>query len=181
VVEFAVILPVLLLLLVGVIEFGIVYSKVISMRQGIREAGRQGSVANFGSDPECLVPGQILEAGATGSNNLKQLMCTAKDQVGVGNSVRLRIKFADDQLNMPASTPAYRRGNAIVVCAIYPLSSITGLFQPFLNGHYARTKAAFRIEKVNTSDALENPGNPVNGWGETDPSGADWDWCVTGA
>jgi len=44
-VEFALILPVLLLILVGIIEFGSVYSKVISMRQGVREAGRQGSVA----------------------------------------------------------------------------------------------------------------------------------------
>ena len=48
-VEFALILPVLLLILVGIIEFGSIYSKVISMRQGVREAGRQGSVANFGS------------------------------------------------------------------------------------------------------------------------------------
>ena len=77
-------------------------------------------------------------------------MCTAKDQVGVGNSVRLRIKFADNELNMPDPGADYKRGNAIVVCAIYPLNSLTGLFQPFLNGHFARTKAAFRIEKTQT-------------------------------
>jgi hypothetical protein len=183
-VEFAVILPLLLLLLVGVIEFGVVYSNIISLRQGIREAGRQGSVANFGNDPNCLVPGTILDASATGSNELKQLMCTAKAQVGVSDNVRIRIKFANNELNMPATTPAYKRGNAIVVCAIYPLSSLTGLFQPFLNGHFARTKAAFRIEKTGptntaTDDATVNFGNPADGWGEDAPSGSDWDWCET--
>ena len=52
-IEFALILPVFLLLLVGMIEFGSAYSKIISMRQGIREAGRQGSVANWGSTSSC--------------------------------------------------------------------------------------------------------------------------------
>jgi hypothetical protein len=162
------------------------------MRQGIREAGRQGSVANFGSNTTCSVaPGTTLPP--TVSDNLRKLLCTAKDQVGVGNSVRLRIKFADDQLHMPAADPAYKRGNAIVVCAIYPLNSLTGLFQPFLNGHFARTKAAFRVEKTPTwtpaapegnpavDNALDNPGNPPDGWGEPDPSGKNWDWCKTGS
>ena len=49
VVEFALILPILLLVLVGIIEFGAIYSKVISMRQGVREAGRAASVGAFGN------------------------------------------------------------------------------------------------------------------------------------
>jgi len=182
VVEFAIILPVLLLLLVGIIEFGIVFSNIISMRQGIREAGRQGSVANFPT-ANFPCPLDLDPPGPQPSDNMKKLMCFAKNQAGVGDSVRVRVKFANKDLTMPAGAGAnYFDRNAIVVCAIYPLSSLSGLFQPFLDGRYARTKAAFRIETTGTTDnAAENAGNPVDGWGEKDPSGKNWDWCVTGS
>ena len=75
VVEFALILPVLLLVLVGILEFGSIYSNVISMRQGVREAGRQGSVGQFGSIPSC---GLSLIDSPTA--NMQNLMCLTKDQ-----------------------------------------------------------------------------------------------------
>jgi len=160
-VEFALILPVLMLILVGILEFGSIYSNIISMRQGVREAGRQGSVARFGSDSSCLEP------GATGSTNMKQLMCLAKDQSGVQDGVKVRVKFANEDLT-PGGT--YAVGDALVVCAAYPLTSLTGLFQPFLGGRVAKTRAAFRIEKADAAGATAG--------GEADPSGQNWDWCV---
>jgi hypothetical protein len=175
-VEFALILPVLLLILVGIIEFGSIYSHVISMRQGVREAGRQGSVANFG--PTCTLPDST---GA--SQNMVNLMCYAKDQAGVGDAAKYRIKFANISATPPTVSEAgadycspdaggtCKGGNAILVCAVYPLQSLTGLFQPFLDGHYARTKAAFRIEKVSSVGVAESGG------GEPDPSGDNWNWC----
>ena len=84
-VEFALILPVFLLHPGRIIEFGSVYSKIISMRQGIREAGRQGSVANWGSIRAVASP---TSAGGTPSDDIKKLMCFAKDQAGVGDGVR---------------------------------------------------------------------------------------------
>jgi hypothetical protein len=176
-VEFALILPVLLLVMVGIIEFGAIYSHIISMRQGVREAGRQGSVANFGTMTGCLEP------GATGSPHMQNLMCLAKDQAGVGNGVKMRVRFTNTNLNAstelatppggPGTPPSgYVAGNAILICAVYPISSLTGLLQPFLNGHYAKTKAVFRIEKVSGTPATETGG------GESDPSGAAWSWCA---
>ena len=166
-VEFALILPVLLLILVGIIEFGSVYSKIISMRQGVREAGRQGSVANFGTAPPagCPVP------FSTGSPDIHRLICLAKDQAGVGSSVRVKVTFANANLSTYTDDPtAYQAGNAIVICAIYPLKSLTGLIQPFLGPHAAKTKAAFRIEKVAAGGEI--PG------GEPPPSGQSWGFCA---
>jgi hypothetical protein len=166
-VEFAMILPVLLLIVVGIIEFGSVYSHVISMRQGVREAGRQGSVANFGN-----VTCGMTFTGGTPSLDMQKLLCLAQDQAGVGDVVHLRVKFADQNLQNPTEdgTTTYKPGNAIIICGVYPLQSLTGLFQPFLNGHNARTKAAFRIEKVVA-------GTPEMGGGEDDPTGGNWTWC----
>ena len=161
VVEFALILPVFLLILVGILEFGSIYSNVISMRQGVREAGRQGSVANFGSNSSC--PLVIVTAP---SANMKKLMCLTKDQAGVGGGIKLRVNFDNADLTAGGT---YAAGNAIVICAAYPIQSLTGLIQPFLNGRIATTKAAFRIEKV--SGAVETAG------GEADPTGKNWSWC----
>lgn len=161
-VEFALILPVLMLILVGILEFGSIYSNVISMRQGVREAGRQGSVANFGSNLNCDMT--LTDAP---TDNMKMLMCLAKNQAGVGDGVKFRVKFANEDLS-PGGTYAVK--NALVVCAAYPLTSVTGLFQPFLGGRVAKTKAAFRIEKADAGGATAG--------GEADPSGGNWGWCV---
>jgi len=168
VVEFALILPALLLILVGILEFGSIYSDVISMRQGVREAGRQGSVGNVGSTPDCG-----LSPDDSPSADMKSLMCLAKAQAGVGDGIKLRVKFANEDLTLTGS-PTFKPGNAIIICAVYPLQSLTGMFQPFLNGRNARTKAAFRIEKDKKPD-----GTPVvaTAGGEADPTGANWVWC----
>ena len=172
-VEFALILPVVLLVLVGIIEFGAVYSKIISMRQGIREAGRQGSVANWGSTSACGLVGVTSGGGTPTTDNVMKLMCLAKDQAGVGDGVRIKVLFADDSIQNPTTaSPSYVVGHSIVICAIYPLQSLTGLMQPFLDNRFATTKAAFRIEKTTTP-----AGGSETGGYETPPPGKDWSWC----
>ncbi len=157
-VEFALILPLLLLILVGILEFGAVYNKVISMRQGVREAGRQGSVANFGN-ASCPVT-----AGQTADQNRDDLICVVKDQAGVGEQVKVHVAFET----------SYVAGNGVVICAVYPLQSLTGLFQPFLNGRYSKTRAQFRIETVPDPPAA----GLSSGGADTDPTGAAWGWCT---
>jgi hypothetical protein len=167
-IEFALILPVFLLILVGVIEFGAAYSKVISLRQGVREAGRQASVANFGPNPPSCTGVYILSP--VPSNEIQRLVCQTKDQSGVPDTVRVFVRFKDENL---AATGPYIVGNSIVVCAIEPLDSFTGLMQPFLSGHYIRTKAAFRIEQVKHPPAADDVDS-----GEDPPSGQNWNWCT---
>lgn len=175
-IEFAMILPVFLLLLVGLIEFGSAYSKIISMRQGIREAGRQGSVANW-TTSTCGLTG----VPAATSADIKALMCFAKDQAGVGDGVRIRIAYANETVAPPftfdpgpAGTGTYKAGNSIVVCAIYPLQSLTGIMQPFLSGHFSTTKAAFRIEQD-----TPRPVGTAEAGSEDPPTGSNWDFCPT--
>lgn len=177
-IEFALVLPVFLLLLVGLIEFGSAYSHIISMRQGIREAGRQGSVANWGSTSSCTLTN--VQPPDT-SDDIKKLMCFAKDQAGVGDDVRIRVAYADETVTPPfhfdptfvvAGKPIYSQGNSIVVCAIYPVQSLTGIMQPFLKGHVSTTKAAFRIEQVTPA-----PVGTGKGGSEDPPTGSDWNFC----
>jgi hypothetical protein len=166
-IEFALVVPVFLLLLVGVIEFGGAYTKIISLRQGVREAGRQASVANFGGNTAC----SAFYTAPLPSVNVQKLVCLTKDQSGIPDTVRVFVKFKGPDPTAPGSGP-YIQGNSIVVCAIQPLQALTGLMQPFLSGHYARTKAAFRVEQVT------QPPQPDADSGEDPPPGQDWSFCT---
>src|SRR5439155_764186 len=75
-VEFAFICPLLFLLIFGIIDFGSAYNDLISLRQGVREGARQGSVGVFGG------PGCRLQSGLLGSPETRRLMCLTKNRIG---------------------------------------------------------------------------------------------------
>ncbi len=45
--EFALVVPVLLILVFGIIDYGLYFSNTLGARSGVREAARQGVVENF--------------------------------------------------------------------------------------------------------------------------------------
>jgi hypothetical protein len=156
-VEFALISPIVMLLLFGVIEFGTVFSTTISFRQGVREGARQGAVANFGSTGNCNLHGTT---GA--SSNIQSLMCLTKNRIG-GDSNAIYVKVAFDT--------SYSSGQGLIVCAQRPISSFTGLFSPYLNGKFYKSKVEMNIEQV--SGTTETAGaEDVSGIGGT------WSWCT---
>ena len=90
-------------------------------------------------------------------------ICVVKDQAGAGSVIKAHVQF----------DTTYTAGNGLVICAVYPLQSLTGLFQPFLNGRNTKTKAEFRLENI--------PALPVpalsSGGSDVDPTGQNWSWC----
>ena len=165
-VEFALILPLLILVVFGVIEFGATFNDYQAIRQGVREAAREGAVGTFG--PDYATDTGCHLTGATGaSDNLKDLMCLTKQQVGLNGS-KVRVKILSGASDF-TSAGTFSKDDSIIVCAQYPLSTVTGLFSPFLGGKYLRAKASIRIEK---SDIIATGGE------ETPPSGSDWSWCA---
>lgn len=166
--EFALVLPLLLMFLLGIMDFGVTYNNWISLRQGVAEAARQGSVANFGTDSTCTL---TFTAGSSSvpSADLQKLMCLAKDQIGhYPASTRIKIIVADYSLQ--TSGAPWMVGNGLIVCAQYPANSATGFFSFLLAGHYLETKTTIRIEQPS---AVAETG----GW-ETDQSGEGWPWCT---
>src|SRR4051812_41737833 len=95
-VELAIILPIFLLLVFGTIQFGITYNNLITLRQGTREAARQGAVGNFGSVSSCSLN------SPTGSSDIQKLMCMAKQQVGL-NYANTRVKIMSGSADFTSS------------------------------------------------------------------------------
>lgn len=60
--EFALVLPLLALLLFGVIQFGIVFNHYITLTDAVRAGARKGAVGRHLSNPEAAVEAQVRTA-----------------------------------------------------------------------------------------------------------------------
>ena len=152
--EFALVVPVLALLVFGMCEFGIGFNNLNSLRQGTREGARQAVVANFGGDSTCTI------TGAPSNSELRELICLTKERVQLnnGDEIRVLLEFEGD----------YEPGNSLRLCTMYPLSSITGMFAPVLDGRVLTTEVEMRVEQID-EDLVAG--------GETALSGHTWAFC----
>jgi Flp pilus assembly protein TadG len=60
--EFALVLPLLALILFGVIQFGIAFNNYIALTDAVRAGARKGAVGRHLSDPEAAVIAQVRTA-----------------------------------------------------------------------------------------------------------------------
>ena len=147
-VELAIVIPLLLLLVFGIIEWGIFINRDIALTDGTREAGRQAVVALYGG-------GVTSCASGTPTN---QLVCLAKNRIGV-NGVAVWVIA-------PATNTV---GSAFAVCATYKTTPITGLTALFLP-KYIHTETVMRVEQA--------PVPGLTTGGDTDPQNNGWSSCV---
>lgn len=95
-VEFALVVPVLVALLLGILDYGIIFTDSISVRNGVREAARKGVVSNFST--------------CAGSSSFDKLRCqTKKDIDSLSGTTPLVKVYA------PAG---WVKGKPLVVCSI---------------------------------------------------------------
>src|SRR5688500_20081710 len=92
--EFALVLPLLALLLFGVIQFGIIFHQYVTLTDAVRAGGRQGAVARDLPSPNAIVENRARNA----SVNLDQ----SKLSVAVSST--------------------FLRGDDVTVTATYPYS-----------------------------------------------------------
>jgi len=160
-VEFALILPILVLLLFGLIDFGFIYNDFIQVRQGVRDGARVGAVANFGppvANPSCSVAaGTTVTASSLASTQAQRLICTTRDRIGLDASkMRVAVTLAapggDSCVTNTATAGknCYQDGSELVVCAMYPATSRSGILKNFLGNGAVTTRVAIRIEQTET-------------------------------
>jgi hypothetical protein len=157
-VEFAIVLPLVVLLLMGIIDFGFGLANLNSMRHGTREATRRAVVADVGTDSTCTTTGVLV------SGDTKNLICQIKDKTGLDEE-KLRVKILLDSDHV--------EGDALIICTQYPLESISGMYSTMLNGKTVNTEVQMRIEKT-TDDGTAVVIAPAQ---EAAPVGGDWSWC----
>lgn len=153
-VEAAIVIPLLLLFVFGVVDFGAVYSNRTTLNQGVRDAARQGIVANFGTTTSCSITGSVP------SGNSLNLICLAKDRIAL-KTAKTRIKIV--------APSTYTVGSQLLVCAEYPIEPVTPLTGKFLTSDALHAKVTMRIEQASSSGLTSVSETAIDG---------DWSWCV---
>jgi hypothetical protein len=149
-VEFALVLPLLTMLVFGIVDFGWAFSQNIDLRNAAREGGRLAAVnAGTGAD-----------ATARRNDLIAQIKARSPELEDSQTAVYIALQD-DDGDGDPGE-----RGETVVVCIRYPLRSITGITDRFLAAALT-TKTVMRMEQV---ASFTSGGSTSPAWG-TDPCG----------
>lgn len=98
-VEFAFVLPVLMVILLAIVQFGIAYNNYVTLTDAVRAGGRQATVGRFVANPVTATQNTVLSAAAG---------LTSSD-------VNVQVTNAD------GTTPVnWTHGNDVTVTATYP-------------------------------------------------------------
>lgn len=148
----------IIVILIGTVEFGLSLADLISVRQGTRDATRNAVVANYGSDEVCDLTGL-----STANVETKKIICNAKNEIDREETrIRVMIAFPDGGAAPPPAD------NSLLVCTEFEHHSITGMFAFLLDDRVSNTQVTMRVEQDLTA---------VDAGQETSLSG-DWTWCV---
>ena len=148
-VEFALVVLPLLLLVMGILDYGRFFFDSVSLRQGAREAARQAVVQVYGAS---------CTTGTVGD----KIACSAKaaSDLTIGTPV-VRIPAVTE-----AVTGAGTQGQQLLVCM---QSKETGTgFVPLPAGGIIKTKTYMSIEIASVI---------VDSYTDSAPAGSDWGWC----
>ncbi|MCR1782487.1 pilus assembly protein [Nocardioides carbamazepini] len=146
-VEFALVGTLLVLLVFGILQYGLYFNDSLNAHQGVRETARMAVVTKAPS--ACRT-----------TTGWSTVTCTAETMIGTAP--------ADTYVNVSAPD-GWSRGNALRVCVLVRSRSDFGML-PLPNDGYVRASLQMSIEQ----DATKPTGT---GSAETAPSGQSWSWC----
>ncbi|MCU1351872.1 MAG: hypothetical protein JWM05_1081 [Acidimicrobiales bacterium] len=153
-VEMALVLPIFMMLVFGIIDFTSALTSDNALQAGTREGARSAIVGDVGTDITCPTYG-----GASISTATNQLICLTKSRTGL-DQTQVRVKVI-----VPAS---YAPGTTLTVCTMYPEKSVSGFFSAALNGKIFTTAVHMRVETTNTD---------LQSFAETSLPGGSFSWC----
>ena len=150
-VEFALILPVLFLLVFGIVDYGLLFNNSLAQRQGIRESARQGVVRNF------------TTTGCTSGTDLANLVCKTDKTVGA---------IAGTAYSKVVVPSGWAKGSPLKICSLVQTTGSTGLV-PYPSDGWLKQEVSMSIE-------ADTAPLPTGGSSASDalPSGQDWTWCT---
>jgi hypothetical protein len=159
-VEFALVTPLLLVMLFGIIDYGIWFADSISARQAVRNVARQGAVEQFGS--------------CGGGSDLGNLACTVQSQMNeMSGTTRVRVAVALNPTSPsslsggPAAT--WVQGATLRLCAMTQHQALLP-FVPLPNNGITTTRVDMPIESASGTPNRA----PVT---DVEFTGSTWSWC----
>lgn len=163
-VEFALVAPVLVLVLFGLVEFGMALNDYQSIRNGAREGARQAVVQQYGSaGTSCtsiVAPAEV-----------KEVICVTKDRIGLGDDVAVRVEYEYDPPVADEDDAAYH--GSVLVCVQQNVDSITNVV-PAIDDVTLDSSILMKMEKPISDGVMADvvSGGGTATYEETAPSGS---------
>lgn len=133
-VEFALVVPLLLSLLFGIIEFGWAYGQLLDVRHGAREGARLISVNDFPA-------GQSAD-DTTAAEQSTHLVTTICERMDLTNDAEITLAFEN--------SAAISAGGTVLITVAAPLQTITGWFDPMIGSKTLTSSLEVRLEQEAT-------------------------------
>lgn len=143
-VEFALVMPILFLVMFGILQYGLFFNDSLSTRQGVREGARIGVIANFAAETGCSTGGDLDKVACKASKRIDALTGTAY----------VKVKAA-----------AWTKGLPLTVCALVKTNT-PGLL-PMPSGGWIVSRVQMSIEQTDPP-----PASLTGGYGGSPPAGA---------
>lgn len=148
-VEFAIVVPLLILLLCGVIDFGLIFGGYQSMESGVASSARALSLDNY----------QFSGTGCGTTTPTGQAVCNIAASLGSltglnSSTLAVGICFVTPGSTLSCGgTPAAGTSGTqdVVVCAKAAMQSTTGLTSVFVSGSYVSTSSRQLMEEPQPS------------------------------
>jgi TadE-like protein len=156
-VEMAILLPLLLILLLGIIDFGMLFNQWLSVRNGTREGLRQAIVdpappAPGGATWSCPIVSPTPPAVGTDAHSL---VCFTKSRIALNeDSVRVKVHFE----------PPFRGGQPVKICVQYLANSPTGIAPALLSRKILSAQITSLIEMDKLSFTTPFEETPFTAW-----------------
>lgn len=162
-VEFALVLPLLVLILFGIIDYGLYFNASLQSRWGVHDAARAAAVApGQGGDTSC-------DTGITAPEDITRLICGVLDQTDSATAKKYVAVHLPD---------GWQVGKQLVVCELLDVSGVTG-YVPLPRGGQTRDIAVLTIEQDDPDSTWTNKTEPNQVYEQSLPSGDSWsDWCT---
>jgi Flp pilus assembly protein TadG len=93
-VEFALVLPILAVLLFGVIQFGIVFNNYLTLTDAVRAGARKAAVSRQASDPSGAATQAVIASGADITIDPSKVSVTSDWQPGDPVTVQAKYPYA---------------------------------------------------------------------------------------
>jgi hypothetical protein len=153
-VEFALVVPILLAVMFGIVDYGLWFGDSLNIRQGVDEAARRAVVNDFGS--------------CTGAGETEKTACVVKERIGAfGGTVYVKVSVIGPAPSKTAGN--WAKGGQLLVCAMVKEEGLTGL-TPMPKDGILRDLVHKRVEAT--------AGSSVPDFSDTPPTGSDWAWCA---
>lgn len=141
--EFGLLLPLLVMVLFGIVDYGLWFNDSLNVRQGVREAARQGVVNNF---------------SCTGASNMERLACQTRQSIGAVTG--------PTYVKIVVPPTGWQRGEPLLVCGMVQAGALTGIV-PLPADGLIKSSTTMSIEAVSsgqTESSYEDAAPPGGDW-----------------